>query len=140
MLSQHQRARRSRPLARGIVFAACLLAASPPTLGQEASLEGTWSGGGTIILPSGDRERAHCRATFRRSGSSRFGMNAICATASARVAQTAQLARTSANRFSGEFYNAEYSVSGSIVINLQGNRLSASLNGGGGSAHFNLSR
>ena len=67
-------------------------------------------------------------------------MNAVCATPSARVAQTAQLARTSANRFAGEFYNAEYAVSGSITITVKGNRLSAALSGGGGTAHFNLSR
>ena len=67
-------------------------------------------------------------------------MNAVCATASARVAQSAQLARISANRFAGEFYNPEYSISGSISITVQGNRMSASLSGGGGSAHFNLSR
>jgi hypothetical protein len=67
-------------------------------------------------------------------------MSAVCATASARVAQTAQLARTSANRFAGEFYNSEYGVSGEITVTVQGNRLSAALNGGGGSAHFNLRR
>ena len=139
MLSQHQKAPRGRSVARGVVFAACLLAASPPTLAQQASLEGTWSGGGTVILPSGDRERARCRVTFRRVGNG-FGMNANCATSSTRVAQTAELSRISATRFSGQFYNAEYSISGSIVISVQGNHLSASLNGGGGSAYFNLSR
>jgi hypothetical protein len=140
MISQDQRGRRNRSLASGIAFAACILVASPPTVAQQASLEGSWSGGGTIVLPSGDRERAQCRATFRRSGGGSFGMNAVCATSSARVAQTAELARVSGNRFSGSFYNAEYSISGSIVITVQGNRLSASLNGGGGSAYFNLGR
>jgi hypothetical protein len=118
----------------------CILAASAPAIGQQASLEGTWNGTGTVILPSGDRERARCRATFLRQSSNRFAMNAICATASTRVAQSAELARNSANRFSGEFYNSEYSFSGSIAITVQGNRLSATLVGGGGSAHFNLTR
>jgi hypothetical protein len=67
-------------------------------------------------------------------------MNAVCATASARIVQTAELARTSANRYAGEFYNAEYATSGSIAITVQGNRLTANLSGGGGTAHFNLSR
>jgi len=93
-----------------------------------------------VTFPSGDRERARCQATFRRAGGSNFGMRAVCATASARIAQSAQLYRTSANRFSGEFYNPEYAISGSITITVQGNRLSAALSGGGGSAHFNLSR
>jgi hypothetical protein len=116
-----------------------LMFAVPQAAAQPASLEGSWSGGGVVIFPSGDRESARCRATFRRAGTG-FGMNAVCATASARVAQSAQLARISANRFAGEFYNAEYSVSGSITITVRGNHISAALNGGGGSAHFNLSR
>jgi hypothetical protein len=67
-------------------------------------------------------------------------MNAVCATASVRVAQTAGLVRISANHFSGSFYNSEYNVSGSIAITVHGNRLSASLSAAGGTGHFNLSR
>ena len=140
MVHQHHQAPSKRALVRSLVVVAGILAAPPAAVGQQASLEGTWNGTGTVIFPSGERERARCRATFQRQSSSRFGMNAVCATASARVAQSAQLARTSANRFSGEFYNAEYSFSGSIAITVQGNRLSASLVGGGGTAHFNLTR
>jgi hypothetical protein len=122
------------------LLAACIFAASPPALGQQATLEGSWSGGGTVILPSGGHEKARCRATFRRRSGNSFGMNAVCATASVRVAQTANLVRISANRFSGGFYNSEYNVSGSIAITVHGNRLSASLSAGGGTGHFNLSR
>ncbi|HJU32688.1 MAG TPA: hypothetical protein VJ740_14585 [Hyphomicrobiaceae bacterium] len=126
-------------LTAGAAVLGALMFAVPQAAAQPASLEGSWSGGGVVIFPSGDRESARCRATFRRAGTG-FGMNAVCATASARVAQSAQLARISANRFAGEFYNAEYSVSGSITITVRGNHISAALNGGGGSAHFNLSR
>ena len=132
--------RQRRTLVRSLAIAACVLAASPPAIAEPASLEGTWSGTGTVILPSGDRERARCRATFHRRSSSRFGMNAVCATSSTRIVQSAELARTSANRFAGEFYNPEYSISGSIAITVNGNRLSAALAGGGGSAHFHLAR
>ena len=129
-----------RWLAGSALAAACLAAGAPPAAAQPATLEGAWSGGGVVILPSGDRERARCRAIFRRAGGGGFGMNATCATASTRVSQSAQLARISANRFAGDFFNSEYGVSGSITITVQGNHLSAALNGGGGSAHFNLSR
>ena len=43
----------------------------------------------------------------------------------ARAAQT-----TSANRFSGELYNAEYAVSGDVIV-VQGSRLAASVSGSG---------
>lgn len=112
-----------------------------PTLAQDRSvLGGTWHGGGYLVLPSGDRERANCRATFRNQGGSSYSMTAVCATASTRVQQSAEIVRTGGGNFAGSFYNAEYGISGSIALRLSGNRLSASLNGGGGSAQFSLRR
>jgi hypothetical protein len=140
-----------KPRAASLVAAAAwLLAAAPAAVGQPAksqpakaqpaSLEGSWSGGGRVILPSGDSERARCRASFRRQSANRFAMSAVCATPSVRVAQTAGVTRTSGNRFAGTFYNSEYGISGSIAITVNGDRLRASLTGGGGSAYFSLRR
>jgi hypothetical protein len=117
-----------------------LVCSGAPSVAEPANLEGSWSGGGTVRFPSGDSERARCRANFRKRGGNSFSMTAVCATSSARVEQTAQLTRTGPNRFAGDFQNAEYNVSGSINITLNGNALHASLNGGGGSAHFNMGR
>jgi hypothetical protein len=107
---------------------------------QTASLEGSWSGGGNVKFNSGKSERASCRASFSKQGGSSYAMSAVCATASGRVSQTAQLTRSGANRFSGDFTNAEYGVSGSINITLNGSSLNASLSGAGASANFNLNR
>jgi hypothetical protein len=104
------------------------------------SLEGAWSGGGRIVFPSGESERARCRASFRRQGGESFGMSAVCATPSTRVQQSAEITRVSANRYRGEFFNAEFGLSGSIRIIVNGDSMDASLSGGGGSAEFNLSR
>jgi hypothetical protein len=104
------------------------------------SLAGSWAGGGTIIYPSGERERARCRATFRHSGGG-VSMHAVCATASVRVTQSAALSRLTSSTYSGEFINTEYGIQGSIRIKVHSpSRMSASLTGGGGSAHFSLNR
>jgi hypothetical protein len=108
--------------------------------GQSAGLEGSWSGGGEIVFPSGETEQARCRASFRRSGGNSFGMSAVCATASARVQQSAELTRVSGNTYRGEFFNQEFGIQGSIRITVNGDSLDASLSGGGGSAEMNLSR
>ena len=113
-------------------------------LAQKASigdmgLVGIWNGGGKIILPSGDTERARCRAQFRQSGRT-VQMSATCATASIRVMQTADLGWVGGNRYTGQFFNAEYGVSGSIIITVHGKRLVATLNGGGGAAQLVLTR
>jgi hypothetical protein len=127
-------------VACSLLAATVVVSGSLPARGQQAGLEGSWSGSGRVALPSGTTERARCRATFRRQSGNTFGMSAQCATASVRVAQTAALERVGANRFTGNFYNAEYAVSGTITIMVNGNRLNASLSGGGGSASFALSR
>jgi hypothetical protein len=106
---------------------------------QSANLEGSWSGGGQVKFTSGKSEQARCRASFsKRDGG--YDMSAVCATASGRATQVAQLTRSGANRYTGDFQNSEYGVSGSISISVNGSSLNASLNGGGGSASFNLNR
>ena len=107
---------------------------------QQSSLEGSWSGGGRIVFPSGDAERANCHASFSRRSANSFRMNAVCATPSARVAQYGTVERVSGNSYAGSFFNSEYNVSGDINITVRGDRLSAQLRGGGGSGSFNLGR
>lgn len=123
------------------VAAAALWASAPhPAIAQTANLQGAWSGSGRVVLPSGDAERARCRATFQQQSARTFSMSAVCATASTRIAQVARVQRVSASKFEGQFYNREHDISGTIRISVQGDRLSASLSGGGGRGTFSLSR
>jgi hypothetical protein len=107
---------------------------------KQSSLEGSWRGGGRVVFPSGDAERATCRASFSRRTANSFRMSAVCATASARVAQSATLERISGNTYAGSFFNPEYNFSGDITVTVRGDRLSAQLRGGGGGANLNLGR
>lgn len=104
------------------------------------TIVGSWSGGGLIIFPSGEKERARCRATFRNVGGGGVSMHGVCATASVRISQSASLSRLTSTTYSGEFFNTEFNISGSIRIRMQGNRLNASLSGGGATAQFLLGR
>jgi hypothetical protein len=103
-------------------FAAVAVAVPLTATGQPAktasvgSLEGSWSGGGTVSFASGSRERARCRAHYRRAGSASYALNATCATASGSASQTATVRRVGENRYSGSFYNSQYSISGMISI------------------------
>lgn len=123
-------------------FALALLsvgAAQNPAAAAE-SLTGSWGGGGKIVFPSGETERARCRATFYRRAANVYSMNAVCATASVRVEQFAAIRRVGGNVYRGDFYNQEHGIGGSIKITVRGKKLNASLAGGGGSALFSLSR
>ena len=118
-------------------LAVAVLAAAPALAD---GLAGSWSGNGSVVMPSGETEKARCKVSFSKAGGKSYGMNAVCATSSARVSQSALLQQVGPNRFAGDFTNPEYGVSGSINVTLNGNSLSASLHGGGASAFFNLSR
>ena len=107
---------------------------------QSASLDGSWSGGGKVTMPSGAVESARCRVKYNRESKSSYSANASCATPSGRVDQSASLRQTGANTFSGSFYNAEYGVTGSINVVVSGSSQSISMNGGGASASLRLSR
>ena len=104
-----------------------------------ANLEGSWSGGGTVSF-AGGTEQARCRARFSRAGGQSYTVNATCATASGRAAQTATVRQVGANRYSGRFYNREYSISGVIDIIVRGSSQIIRLTSDSASAVLNLSR
>ena len=105
-----------------------------------AGLEGSWSGGGSVSFASGAREQARCRAHYRRSGNSSYTVNATCATASGRATQTATIRQVGENRYSGSFYNSEYSISGVMHVVVRGSSQTVRLNSDSASAVINLSR
>jgi hypothetical protein len=136
-------------LAKGSIFVllAALAVVELPSAGnaqaakqQTASLEGSWSGGGSVSFASGARERARCRAHYRRAGTNSYKVNATCATASGRAEQTATLRRVGENRYSGSFYNSEYAISGVIHVVVRGASQTVRLFSDSGSAIFNLTR
>jgi hypothetical protein len=131
--------RHKRSFLRAALVGGAIITASTAASAQQASIAGSWSGGGTMVLKSGNAEKVRCRATFTQSGNG-ASMTATCANATSRVTQTADLTRVSAGRYIGDFVNAEYGISGSIRITLTCNSLSAALSGGGGSASINLNR
>jgi len=105
-----------------------------------AGLEGAWSGGGSISFASGGTEQARCRAHFNRASERSYTISATCATASGRAAQTATVRQVGNNRYSGSFYNSEYSISGVIDIIVHGSSQTVRLTGDGASGVLNLSR
>ena len=104
------------------------------------TLEGSWSGGGTVSFASGARERASCRARYSRAGKNSYTVNATCATASGRAAQIASVRQVGENRYSGSFYNSEYGISGVMHVVVRGTSQTVRLISDSASAVINLSR
>lgn len=133
--------RASRIVAAGAAFAAALAlncTGLSAARADSAPLVGSWSGGGSIAFASGAKEKARCRAYYAKTGEASYRMSATCATASAKVDQTAMLTRTGARTYSGSFFNQQYNTGGSIRITVSGGSQSVRLSGEAGSASFTL--
>jgi hypothetical protein len=65
-------------------------------------------------------------------------MSATCATASAKVDQSATLYRSGANSYTGSFFNKQYNTGGSIRITVSGRTQKVRLSGEAGTAFFSL--
>jgi len=116
------------------------LAASHPAGAQTAGLEGSWRGGGSVSFAAGGRERAECRAQYRRESGTSYYLTATCATASGRATQTATVRQVGGNSYQGRFHNNEYGISGMIFVTVGGNRQTVRLTSDKGSASFELRR
>jgi hypothetical protein len=114
------------------------LAIGGPAMAQ--SLEGSWSGGGSVAFASGQHERAKCNAQYRRASGNAYTVTATCATPSGRATQTATLRQVGGNTYRGQFHNSEYNISGTIYVTVGGNRQSVRLTSGSGSASLELRR
>jgi hypothetical protein len=143
----------ARPLAAVLVAMVAAFALAGPGLGQdggkdkgktkakgEADLAGSWSGGGRVQFPSGSVEQARCRAHFSRTSRNSYAVNASCATASGRADQVATVRRVGENRYHGSFHNAEYDITGTISITVNGNSQSVRLLSSSASAFLRLRR
>ena len=125
-----------------VAAVAAVLWVMPSELGatEPVDIAGSWSGGGSVSFPSGSLEKARCRATYNKIGTSSYSVNATCATPSGKVAQTANVKRVSANSFAGSFFNADYNLNGTIHVSVQGNSQNVTLSSSTATASLRLSR
>ena len=134
----------NRALTIGVTLAAALgmsfAGFSAARAAESATLVGTWAGNGSISFSSGTKEGARGRAHFAKTGATSYIMSASCATASARVDQSAELSRVGANSYVGSFFNQQYNTGGQIRITVNGRSGYVRLSGEAGTAVFNLSK
>lgn len=143
-IASHKRATSWRKLARAFLLVPLTAFAATGAVGRseadQASLAGSWSGGGWVSFASGAKEKARCRARYSRVSSSSYSVRATCATSSGKASQTATVHRVSGSRYRGSFYNSDFNVRGTIRVVVRGRSQSVSLSGDGASASLSLSR
>jgi hypothetical protein len=103
-------------------------------------LSGTWSGSGYVKPSKGERENVRCRVSYSPAGSKVVSVTATCASSSITLHQTGELSMVSPGRYVGDFYNAEYDVSGRIQVSVSGSSQTVTLSGARGGGSLSLSK
>ena len=100
-------------LAAAVLFVSSL-AASPSHAqsGPFAGLAGTWSGGGSVTLDDGSKERIRCRATYAPAGAT-MTMTLTCASDAYKFALSANV-EDRGGAIAGSWSEASRNVSGSL--------------------------
>ena len=130
--------RRFALLAKGLAVAVAALLAAPAIHADSASLDGSWRGSGWVNFDNGKREKARCKARYSRVTPTEFTLSANCATASAKATQTARVHKVGSNSYSGNFFNKEFGVTGTIHVKVEGRSQSVHLSSSGGTASIQL--
>jgi hypothetical protein len=101
--------------------------AKPEYVHPFTAMAGSWSGGGTISLEGGARERLRCRA-HHTVGNKSLSLNIRCASDSHKFELTSNVSERRGQIF-GSWSEASNGVSGSISGRVGGNRISAVASG-----------
>jgi len=104
--------------------------AAKPYVHPFTAMTGSWSGGGTISLSSGTRERLRCRAQHTAGHGRSLTLNIRCASDSYKFELSSNVSE-SRGQITGNWSEASNGVSGSISGHLGGNRISAVASGTG---------
>jgi hypothetical protein len=103
-----------------------------------AAMAGSWSGGGTISLQGGARERLRCRARhIVGDGDKSLGMSIRCASDTYKFELTSNVSERG-GQISGSWSEASNAFSGSISGRAAGNHISAVANGDGFTAGISV--
>ncbi|HXY59736.1 MAG TPA: hypothetical protein VEH76_14285 [Methylocystis sp.] len=129
-------------IALGAATAAFALTTFSPSFGAEGpftGLSGSWSGGGSIAMADGSRERIHCRAHYAAGGGGHsLSQSLHCASASTSLQISANVV-DQGGALSGSWSESTRGVSGSISGRVSGSTIRAQVMGGSFSAGVGIS-
>ena len=130
------------PTAR-LIFLILASTALPLSSAFAASdLEGSWSGSGYVMPTSGAKENVRCRVRYDRQSKTVYHVSANCESSetNTKVVQTGEVLEVSGGRYVGDFYNAEYDISGRVRVQISGNQQTVTFSGSRGQGSLSLTK
>lgn len=130
------------PSARRLTFAAAFAVAtfavspSHAQSGPFAGMAGAWSGGGSVTLEDGSRERIRCRATYRVGGVN-MAMSLTCASDAYKFNLQADVV-AQGNAISGNWTEGSRGIGGSLQGRGGGGNFQVAANAAGFNANLSM--
>jgi hypothetical protein len=118
---------------RSAVLAAALAlaAVAAPSLANDtpfASLDGAWSGSGSVRLDNGKTERLKCKGYYNAKGGATLGMAINCGNASFKINMRANL-RSAGGAITGTWEEREFNQAGDVSGNTTSSGFSLKFSG-----------
>ena len=119
-------------------FALAGVAEAAPPSSPFRAMAGSWSGGGTLSMASGEQERLRCRAAYDVGGSGeQLRLNIRCASDSYNIDLSSDVAYRG-GEISGQWAEASHNASGTLAGRASGDRIEAQARGQTFSAGLSL--
>jgi hypothetical protein len=117
-------------LAVTVTSTALMPVVSTPSQGANifAALAGTWSGGGTVRLANGKREKLRCHAYYTKKGETGLGIAIRCASPSNKIHMRSSL-RKGGSSVSGTWEERTFNAAGSVSGQATSSTLRLSISG-----------
>jgi hypothetical protein len=116
----------------GVWLGASSIAGNAKSTGPFSTLTGAWAGTGQARLEGGRTEAMKCKAYYTdRSGGSGLGISLRCAGAASSNIDLKATLSASGSRVSGSWEERQYNTGGSVTGQVNGNRISVAIDGGG---------
>jgi len=109
-------------------------------LANAASIDGSWSGGGTVRLKEGGVEKIRCRIKYEPGSGKTYVLYANCAHSNGTFKQSGRVVKRSGSLYTGRLYSDQYNVSGDLNITVSGKKQIINAKSPKGSARITLTK
>jgi hypothetical protein len=122
----------ARFVVTGMLLAGYSIVASAKASGPFSTLAGAWSGSGQARLDGGRTETMKCKAYYTdKNAGAGLGISLRCAGAASSSIDLRATLAASSGRVSGNWEERQFNAGGSVAGQVNGNRISVAISGGG---------
>ncbi len=107
---------------------------------KAASIVGSWSGGGSVKLTSGQVEKVRCRIRYEKGSGRTVVLYVKCAHSNGTFQVSGRIVKLSNSYYSGRLYSEQYGTAGDVGVSVSGNRQTVTAKSSKGTATVMLTK